>query len=117
MRKWLTKRLSCTNNGGLDMVRIGPTGLRLSGSWMRLSPPQSAPEGKSVRREKRSEKRQRGKQGIILNDVPPERRLAYLLELTLERYRCKSSFWTLKKIVVGGIGGVLLLLVLWRLFT
>jgi hypothetical protein len=116
MSMWPAKHMDSTNSGGLYMARIGQTGLRLSNSLTRPIPYRAAPEGKSVRGEKVGKKKWRVKHAVILNDVPTERRLAYLLDFTLERHVCKAGFWTPRGIVVIGTA-IVLLLVLWRLLT
>jgi hypothetical protein len=50
----------------------------------------------------------------VLNDIPQERRLAYLLDFTLERHACRASVWTSRSIAMLGTA-IFLLLVLWQL--
>jgi hypothetical protein len=51
----------------------------------------------------------------MLNDVPPEKRLAYMLAPTLARYRGQGqSRWAVRLALLGA--GALVLLMLWELF-
>ena len=51
---------------------------------------------------------------MLLNDVQPNKRLAYLLGFTIERHVCGSGFWTARGIAVIG-AAALLLFFLWRI--
>jgi hypothetical protein len=52
----------------------------------------------------------------VLNDIPKERRLAYLLDFTLERRACRAGFWTPRARITVGMA-IFLLLVLLQLLV